>query len=219
MPKGTFDKIPSEKKERLLREAAQLFAERGFSQTDVGQIATRAGVAKGSLYNYFFNKDDLYLHVCRDALERSRLAVYSGLDPRWTVDRQIEHIFTRGVAFARQQPEYVALYLNVSSAGMSRFAEELSLEVEKPTADRIKELLIAGAASGDVRESIDVEATAFTINGLYIMALATVASTHYRIRFREYFGLRHDSENNEIDEQIHRLLELIRCMLRRDDER
>lgn len=219
MPKGTFDKIASEKKERLLREAAHLFAERGFSQTDVGEIATRAGVAKGSLYNYFVNKDDLYLHVCRDALERSRQDVYSGLDPLWAVDRQIEHIFTQGVNFATQHPEYITLYLNVSSAGMSRFAEQLSLEVEKPTADRLKELLVAGTASGEVRDNIDVEATAFAINGLYIMALATVASTHHRIRFCEYFGLRHEGEVNDIDKQVRRMLELIRCMLRPDDER
>jgi AcrR family transcriptional regulator len=214
VPKGTFDKIAPAKKERLLREASLLFAERGFAQTDVGELATRAGVAKGSLYNYFINKDDLYLHICRDALERSRHAVYSGLDSRWNVERQLEHIFTKGVAFAKRHPEYVALYLNVSSAGMSRFADEISLEVEKPTADRLKTLLTVGASNGEVRDDLDIEATAFTINGLYIMTLATVASTHYRIRFREYFGLKQGTKKNDIDAQVRRVLSLINTMLR-----
>ena len=45
MPKATFFKIAEDKRERFLREAATLFAERGYNQTDVAELARRAGVA------------------------------------------------------------------------------------------------------------------------------------------------------------------------------
>ena len=97
MPKPTFDKISPEKRERFLVEAARLFAERGFSQTDMAELASRANVAKGSVYDYFDSKEDLYLYVCRDGLERSRRAVYGGIDPSWDLYRQITaHFQTRG---------------------------------------------------------------------------------------------------------------------------
>ena len=59
MPKDTLDKIKPAKREKLLSEAAKLFAQRGYNQADMAELATRAGVAKGSLYNYFDSKQEL----------------------------------------------------------------------------------------------------------------------------------------------------------------
>jgi len=54
----------------------------------------------------------------------------------------------------------------VASAGMERYAEQLSLEVEKRTADHLKELIREGIRSGAVRPDIDVNMAAFIINDL-----------------------------------------------------
>ena len=161
MPKSTFQQIPPEKQERVLREAARLFAERGFSQADVAELAARAGVSKGSLYTYFENKEALYLHVCRDGLARSRRAVYGGLRPEWELGRKLEHILHRGVAFAQSHPEYVALYINLSAAGMDQFADRLSREVEKFTADLLKSMLRQARDQGQLRPDLDVDLTPF----------------------------------------------------------
>src|SRR3989339_335124 len=112
MVKPTFQSLQPEKRDRIIISAARLFARHGFAKTDVAQIATEAGVAKGSIYNYFESKDDIYVEVCRDGLERSRKAVYGGLDPEWDVYRQIDHIFRSGAPFALEHPEYILLYLN-----------------------------------------------------------------------------------------------------------
>ena len=105
---------------------------------DVAELACRAGVAKGSIYNYFESKEDLYLYVCRDGIERSRKAVYSDMDPDWDIYRQVDHMFRQGMQFVQAHPEYLILYANISSAGMERFSEQMSLEVEKFTADHLK---------------------------------------------------------------------------------
>jgi len=49
--------------ERILEAAMGLFEERGFSATSVEEIASRAGVAKGSVYWHFRSKDDLLLAI------------------------------------------------------------------------------------------------------------------------------------------------------------
>lgn len=41
----------------------ELFAERGFAQTSIAQIASKAQVAKGTVYLYFSSKDDLLLQI------------------------------------------------------------------------------------------------------------------------------------------------------------
>lgn len=214
MPKATFDKIGHEKKERVLVEAARLFAERGYNATDMAELAERCSVAKGSLYNYFASKEELYLYVCRDGLERSRRAVYGGINPRADIYQQVEHIFRRGVDFARSHPEYVTLYLNVSSAGMAHMAEAMSLEVEKFTADHLKRLLKHGVKQGIVRPNIDVNLSAFLINGVYILLVTSLVSRHLQIRMKEYLELDGELDDLSIESQLERTLEMIEGMLR-----
>ena len=52
----------------LLTAALELFAERGFAGTRLEDVATRAGVSKGTLYLYFANKEDLFKAVVRQGL-------------------------------------------------------------------------------------------------------------------------------------------------------
>ena len=214
MAKGTLDRIAADKRERIVAEAALLFAERGFAHTDMAELANRAGVAKGSLYNYFENKDELYRFVCHHGLELSRTAVYADLQPGWDIYQQLEHIFRKGVRFAERYPEYVALYLNVASAGMGHFADQLSRDVEKHTADHLKATLRAGQAAGIVRAGLDVNLAAFHINSLYILFLASLVSRHFKIRMAEYFDLPEEPTAASIEEQLTNTIEMIGDVLR-----
>lgn len=213
MPKQTFHKIPEEKRERLLEEAAKLFAEKGFNETDMTRLAKKAGVSKGSLYDYFDSKTDLYLHVCMDGLEKSRQAVYGGISSEWDLFRQVEHMFRKGVEFALSHPEYVALYLNISSSGMENFADQLSREVEQRTAEHLKGLIREGVDKGIVRADIDVDLTAFLINSLYIMFIVSLVSRHFQIRIREYLNIRDEITADTIERHMMRTVSLIESIL------
>src|SRR5687768_10038128 len=48
--------------ERILRVALELFSRRGFYKTTTRQISRKAGVAEGTLFNYFRSKEDLALY-------------------------------------------------------------------------------------------------------------------------------------------------------------
>ena len=214
MAKSTLDKIAPAKRDRILAEAARLFAERGFSHTDMAELASRANIAKGSLYNYFENKEELYRFVCRHGLELSRTAVYGGLDPSWDIHRQLEHIFRNGLRFAEEHPEFVALYLNVASAGMDHFAIQLSRDVEKHTADHLKTALRDGQTAGIVRADLNVNLAAFHINSLYILFLASLVSRHFKIRMAEYFELPGEPTASSIEEHVTMTLQMIGDVLR-----
>src|SRR5256886_15330841 len=55
----------AETRERLLRAAADVFAERGYDGTGVADIAAAAGVSKGALYAHFASKADLLVDALR----------------------------------------------------------------------------------------------------------------------------------------------------------
>ncbi|MBN2416414.1 TetR/AcrR family transcriptional regulator [bacterium] len=55
-----------DKRQRILDAAADLFAERGFHEVKVDEIALRADLSKGTIYLYFKNKEDLFHSIIKD---------------------------------------------------------------------------------------------------------------------------------------------------------
>ncbi|WP_368490569.1 TetR/AcrR family transcriptional regulator [Clostridium sp. BJN0013] len=60
MPKKTFLNLEEKKKESIMRSAVNEFSERGFEKANVGNIAKNANISKGSIYQYFNNKKELF---------------------------------------------------------------------------------------------------------------------------------------------------------------
>lgn len=58
------------KRERILRAAIKVFARKGFYSTRVSEIAKAAGVADGTIYLYFKNKDDVLISIFQDYTTR-----------------------------------------------------------------------------------------------------------------------------------------------------
>ena len=62
MPKKTFLRLRNEKQESIIRAAIHEFIENGFARAKIADIAQNAGVAKGSMYQYFEDKEELYVY-------------------------------------------------------------------------------------------------------------------------------------------------------------
>ena len=118
------------------------------------------------------------------------------------------------MAFAIAYPEYIRLYINVSSAGMERFAEQLSLEVEKHTSDYLKKLINGGIDKGIVSHEIDTNLAAFLINSLYVMFLVSLISRHFQIRIKEYLEIKEDINEVNIEGHLRSVIRLINRFLR-----
>src|SRR6267142_1409198 len=73
------------KRDAILRAATDVFADRGFFNAQVADVARAAGVAAGTVYLYFRSKDDLLVSIfertMRDALAEGRTAVAQVRDP------------------------------------------------------------------------------------------------------------------------------------------
>ena len=52
-----------DKKERLTSAAHSLFLKNGYKNTNIAQIAKKAGVAVGSFYNYYASKEDIFFFI------------------------------------------------------------------------------------------------------------------------------------------------------------
>ena len=61
---------PRDARHELLRAASDVFAERGFRDASVDEIAARAGYSKGAVYWHFEGKDDLFLELVDERVHR-----------------------------------------------------------------------------------------------------------------------------------------------------
>ena len=90
MPSATFFRLPSEKRERLLRSARQEFIRVPFAEASINRIVRDAEIPRGSFYMYFDGKEDLFtyliseyrrqmLHWLEDALEQRRGDIFAAV--------------------------------------------------------------------------------------------------------------------------------------------
>jgi AcrR family transcriptional regulator len=79
MPFPRFQKLPLEKRERLMEAAAQEFAAYGYDDASLNRILETVHMSKGAAYYYFEDKLDLFFTVIQYCIERSKLDLE--LDP------------------------------------------------------------------------------------------------------------------------------------------
>jgi len=63
MPKQTFLNLPEGKRKAFIEIALDEFANNDYNSASVSKIVEKAGIAKGSLYQYFEDKQDLFMHL------------------------------------------------------------------------------------------------------------------------------------------------------------
>jgi TetR/AcrR family transcriptional regulator len=159
----------------ILAAAEAVYAERGFGGGTVEEIAERADVAVGSVYNHFGSKGGLELAVA----ERAALADESFMDRAYTADRDAaEEIRAAGLeflAFYREHPDFFRLLAFphlASGDGGEETRERVASRVAAQNA-RLVQALRAGIEEGSVRP-LDPEAVATVLWSAWsgIIALA-----------------------------------------------
>jgi AcrR family transcriptional regulator len=80
MPRPRFNKLSSEKRERIMEAAAKEFSARGFEQASLNRILEAAGVSKGAAYYYFDDKADVFMTVVQYYSEGVRFNIDVDID-------------------------------------------------------------------------------------------------------------------------------------------
>jgi TetR/AcrR family fatty acid metabolism transcriptional regulator len=113
-----------DKRARILDAAEKIFARRGFFHARVAEIAREAGVADGTIYLYFKNKDDLLISLFESRMERVTAELAAALErvgPRPA--EQLTALFDTYAQLVVAHPE-LAEVLTVELRQSSKFMKE-----------------------------------------------------------------------------------------------
>lgn len=69
------------KKDMIFRAAHELFAQKGYKETNIPEITNLAGVGVGTFYNYYASKDVIFFEVFARENEKTKKEMMSSIDP------------------------------------------------------------------------------------------------------------------------------------------
>jgi AcrR family transcriptional regulator len=151
----------------ILQAARAVFARQGYANTVVDDIATQAGIAKGTLYLYFPSKEQIYLAALLEGARQldtdSRAAMLSAVTWR---DKLQAYLQVR-LDFFEAHQDFLRIYMT-EFRGMCMEGKSLSAEfihlVQEGEA-QLAQIFAAAAAKGEIRP-IDPELAALTVSDL-----------------------------------------------------
>lgn len=108
-----FEQVRARSKEKIVLAALTLFAEKGFFNTSVQEIARQAGVAKGLIYNYFEKKEDLLKGIVEHAMDEGE-AIMGKIDQFPTASEKLAYMINYAIDFIQQRVEYNKLLVSLS---------------------------------------------------------------------------------------------------------
>ncbi len=193
--KEAFDKIPEEKRKRILESATSEFAEYGFENTSIQQIAKKAEISVGSVYKYFENKEELFAMVVKEnlALLEELLLHHSASDEDIIV--KAEKVLKELLRFSKKHPQLIKLYCAITTGNNTEFSRLLAQRVESISASIYTEVIKKAQISGEVRKDIDPRIFAFLLDNVFTMLQFSISCDYYKERLKVYLG--EDAENQD----------------------
>jgi TetR/AcrR family fatty acid metabolism transcriptional regulator len=151
-PDATRDR--TDKHELILDAAIRVFAQKGFHGARISDVAEAAGVADGTIYLYFKNKDDLLLTIFEEKMDLLQAGLEAALqgvtDPLEQV-RTFAHYHFRQVRDHRELAEVLQIELRLSN----KFLKEYRPEKLWVYLGRFADIVRGGQDKGVIRADVD----------------------------------------------------------------
>ena len=149
------------RRSQLTREAARLFAERGYHGTSIGDLAKALGVQKGSLYAHIESKQDLLYEALREGAEAFHAALDEIPDDLKVTDR-IRLALRAHLRVVVEQLEVATVFVREWRYLEGERAAEFLAE-RRRYEERFRALFREGRERGELRTDLDDQAAVLLV--------------------------------------------------------
>ena len=155
-------------RDRLLAAAAEEFGRVGLTRANVDAISLAAGYAKGTIYNYFPSKEELFLAVVEEAVAQATAAGAAPTEaPAW--DR-LAATLAGFCAWAGEHDPFARVLVRECLMGTPGLYPRV-IGAEAPLVGELEAILRDGSARGELRDDVAADLLARAIAGLADLAL------------------------------------------------
>ncbi len=173
MVKDTFFNLSEEKQALIRNVAVDEFAAYSYDQASVNRIVEKSGIAKGSFYQYFDDKKDLFLYLINLVVEEKINTISPVmLNPDENdIFTLIRELYVSGIKFANSHPKYVALSKLLQANKSAPIYHELKADVLPSSFEYFEVQLEKAIERGEVRDDIDVKMFAYIITEMSVLVV------------------------------------------------
>jgi len=165
--KTVRDAALAETRQRLLAAAATEFASEGYVGANVNHISQAAGLAKGTIYNYFPSKRGLMLALVDTIASAHTEAVLELVELEQAPAQRLECFFRAGFAFVEQHPAQARVVVNAVYGHDAEIRERVYQAYERLFTLIAQDVVKAGIARGDF-QSLDFNLATALIMTVYL---------------------------------------------------
>lgn len=164
----TFLNLPPEKRDRVIDAALSEFADKGYEQASVNAMVAASGISKGSLYQYFTDKQGIFLYIFDFAIAVVRRTLLRVKEDTREADffTRLERSLLAGVEFIRRHPRLYGIYLKILFDQHAPRRQELLKAVRRFAADYLDSLLRQGLTRGEVRADFPRSTVIFLLDAV-----------------------------------------------------
>jgi len=165
MPQQTFLNLPHEKRGQITQVALDEFAENDYENVSISRIVARAGIAKGSFYQYFAGKEDLYGYLLELLAEaKTQFMSLDHPDPNHIgIFAYLRWMAEVGVAFQMAHPQLSKIAVRAANANF--FPRPYNISIRQQTQAFYHRLIEVGQAQGDIAPDVDPQIAAVIFDG------------------------------------------------------
>lgn len=158
MPKQTFFNLPEEKREIIFNAAVEEFAQYGLENASTNRIVKNSGIAKGSFYQYFEDKQDVFMHML-DVIEQKERDFFKDKPPPGN-NMDTFHFFRwmvkTGMEFGLSHPRMIQAAWRILLGEGLYYGKNFD-EYRQKTKQVLTEMIKLAIDRGEVDASVDVE--------------------------------------------------------------
>jgi len=167
------DRSRTDKRERILAAAVKVFAERGFYNAKVSQVAAEAGVADGTIYLYFKNKDDLLISAFEDRMSWINSRLTNELETRQPPVDRLRRFFAMHLLLAVHSRD-LAEFITVELRQSARFIKEYKNPKFAEYLNILRGLIVEGQQQGAFRRDVDARIVTRALFGMLDEVMLTL---------------------------------------------
>ncbi|MCJ7625728.1 MAG: TetR/AcrR family transcriptional regulator [Anaerolineaceae bacterium] len=173
MPKNTFFNLPEEKRSLICDTAIDEFADYSFDQASINRIVSKSGISKGSFYQYFDDKSDLFVYIMQ-LIGQEKIKYISPLmfnPDEHDIFTLLREMYITGIQFVQKHPRYESISRNLLANKTAPIYDELVAGSISTSIVFFEKLLVKAIDSGEVRGDIDIKLFAYLISTMNISVI------------------------------------------------
>lgn len=202
-----FRSLAPEKRDTVFKAAVREFASKGYRNASMNSVVKIARISKGSLFQYFRTKQDLFDGVVEMAVIEVKnylRQVREDTDAMSFFDR-LARLIRAGFEFIDAHPLLARIYFQLIQSGETPFGAERMLHLHKLSDEFMADLIRDAVSRGEIREDLEVDRTAFLVNAL----METLLRAYYTEFMASGLGL-YRGDPADLDAWAATFLELVK---------